>query len=109
MKKLVFGLLVAVSLVFSVGYAFAAVNISQTQWKLPDNGFGGGSRVHSTDTVLTYAELSALRNSLNDSMQARSAQLTYSGTFYFITMLRDGDVYWLCNGSGGRYRTAVET
>lgn len=42
-------------------------------------------------------------------MQSRSAQLTYSGSFYFITMVRDGDIYWLCNGNGGRYRTAVES
>ena len=108
MKKLVFGLLVAVSLVLSVGCAFATVDISQTHWKLPERGFSGGSRVHPVDTVLTYTDLSALRNSLNDSMQSRSAQLTYSGSFYFITMVRDGDIYWLCNGNGGRYRTAVE-
>lgn len=109
MKKLVFGLLVAVSLVLSVGCAFATVDISQTHWKLPDRGFSGGSRVYPVDTVLTYTDLSALRNSLNDSMQSRSAQLTYSGSFYFITMVRDGDIYWLCNGNGGRYRTAVES
>ena len=24
-------------------------------------------------------------------------------------MVRDGDIYWLCNGNGGRYRTAVES
>lgn len=42
-------------------------------------------------------------------MQSRSAQLTYSGSFYFITMVRDGDIYWLCNGNGGRYRTADES
>lgn len=109
MKKLVFGLCVAVSLVLSVGCAFATVDISQTHWKLPDRGFSGGSRVYPVDTVLTYTDLSALRNSLNDSMQSRSAQLTYSGSFYFITMVRDGDIYWLCNGNGGRYRTAVES
>jgi len=109
MKKLVFGLLVAVSLVLSVGCAFATVDISQTHWKLPDRGFSGGSRVYPVDTVLTYTDLSALRNSLNDSMQSRSAQLTYSGSFYFITMVRDGDIYWLCNGNGGRYRTADES
>lgn len=109
MKKLVFGLLVAVSLVLSVGCAFASVDISQTHWELPDRGFSGGSRVYPVDTVLTYTDLSALRNSLNDSMQSRSAQLTYSGSFYFITMVRDGDIYWLCNGNGGRYRTAVES
>lgn len=109
MKKLVFGLLVAVSLVLSVGCAFATVDISQTHWQLPDRGFSGGSRVYPVDTVLTYTDLSALRNSLNDSMQSRSAQLTYSGSFYFITMVRDGDIYWLCNGNGGRYRTAVES
>lgn len=109
MKKLVFGLLVAVSLVLSVGCAFATVDISQTHWELPDRGFSGGSRVYPVDTVLTYTDLSALRNSLNDSMQSRSAQLTYSGSFYFITMVRDGDIYWLCNGNGGRYRTAVES
>lgn len=109
MKKLVFGLLVAVSLGLSVGCAFATVDISQTHWKLPDRGFNGGSRVYPVDTVLTYTDLSALRNSLNDSMQSRSAQLTYSGSFYFITMVRDGDIYWLCNGNGGRYRTAVES
>lgn len=109
MKKLVFGLLVAVSLGLSVGCAFATVDISQTHWKLPDRGFSGGSRVYPVDTVLTYTDLSALRNSLNDSMQSRSAQLTYSGSFYFITMVRDGDIYWLCNGNGGRYRTAVES
>lgn len=109
MKKLVFGLLVAVSLVLSVGCAFATVDISQTHWKLPERGFSGGSRVYPVDTVLTYTDLSALRNSLNDSMQSRSAQLTYSGSFYFITMVRDGDIYWLCNGNGGRYRTADES
>lgn len=109
MKKLVFGLLVAVSLVLSVGCAFATVDISQTHWQLPDRGFSGGSRVYPVDTVLTYTDLSVLRNSLNDSMQSRSAQLTYSGSFYFITMVRDGDIYWLCNGNGGRYRTAVES
>ena len=47
MKKLVFGLLVAVSLGLSVGCAFATVDISQTHWKLPDRGFSGGSRVYA--------------------------------------------------------------
>lgn len=107
MKKLVFGLLVAVSLVLSVGCAFATVDISQTHWQLPDRGFSGGSRVYPVDTVLTYTDLSALRNSLNDSMQSRSAQLTHSGSFYFITMVRDGDIYWLCNGNGSTRTSPV--
>ena len=96
MKKLVFGLLVAVSLVLSVGCAFATVDISQTHWQLPDRGFSGGSRVYPVDTVLTYTDLSALRNSLNDSMQSRSAQLTYSGVSisspWFVTVIFIGFV-----------------
>ena len=108
MRKTAFALFLAIFLSLTVTPAFA-VDVSQTHWQLPPSGFGGGSRVNPADTVLSYSELSALRNSLNDSMEARRAQLSYAGTFYFITMTIDGDTYWLCNGSGGRYRTAEES
>lgn len=108
MRKTAFTLFLAIFLSLTVTPAFA-VDVSQAHWQLPSSGFGGGSRVNPVDTVLSYSELSALRNSVNDSMKSRRAQLTYAGTFYFITMTSGGDTYWLCNGSGGRYRTAEES
>lgn len=108
MRKTAFALFLAIFLSLTVTPAFA-VDVSQAHWQLPSSGFGGGSRVNPVDTVLSYSELSALRNSVNDSMKSRRAQLTYAGTFYFITMTSGGDTYWLCNGSGGRYRTAEES
>lgn len=109
---------VAASLIISlVTVSFAAEPaFEETKWCTPPTGFGGGSRVIRTDTVVTYAELSSMRQSVNWWLSAGqysgfhgTASLTYSGSFYYIQLVQDGSVYWLCNGSGGRYRTEVET
>ena len=109
---------VAASLIISlVTVSFAAEPAFEgTKWCTPPTGFGGGSRVIRTDTVVTYAELSSMRQSVNRWLSAGqysgfhgTASLTYSGSFYYIQLVQDGSVYWLCNGSGGRYRTEVET
>ena len=109
---------VAASLIISlVTVSFAAEPaFEETKWCTPPTGFGGGSRVIRTDTVVTYAELSSMRQSVNRWLSAGqysgfhgTASLTYSGSFYYIQLVQDGSVYWLCNGSGGRYRTEVET
>ena len=116
MKKIVAVLLVAISLLFSINFAFAdSVPLSSTQWVLPSNGFGGGSRANPVDTVLPYSDMASLLNSVNSGLKSGAysgftgkARISYTGSFYFITLVSDGDTYWLCNGSGGRYRTEPE-
>ena len=116
MKKIVAILLVAISLLFSINYAFAdSVPLSSTQWVLPSNGFGGGSRANPVDTVLPYSDMASLLSSVNSGLKSGAysgftgkARISYTGSFYFITLVLDGDTYWLCNGSGGRYRTEPE-
>lgn len=116
MKKIVAILLVAISLLFSINFAFAdSVPLSSTQWVLPSNGFGGGSRANPVDTVLPYSDMASLLNSVNSGLKSGAysgftgkARISYTGSFYFITLVSDGDTYWLCNGSGGRYRTEPE-
>lgn len=116
MKKIVAVLLVAISLLFSINFAFAdSVPLSSTQWVLPSNGFGGGSRANSVDTVLPYSDMASLLSSVNSGLKSGAysgftgkARISYTGSFYFITLVSDGDTYWLCNGSGGRYRTEPE-
>lgn len=116
MKKIVAVLLVAISLLFSINFAFAdSVPLSSTQWVLPSNGFGGGSRANPVDTVLPYSDMASLLNSVNSGLKSGAysgftgkARISYTGSFYFITLVSDGDTYWLCNGSCGRYRTEPE-
>lgn len=116
MKKIVAVLLVAISLLFSINFAFAdSVPLSSTQWVLPSNGFGGGSRANPVDTVLSYSDMASLLTSVNSGLKSGAysgftgkARISYTGSFYFITLVLDGDTYWLCNGSGGRYRTEPE-
>ena len=116
MKKIVAVLLVAISLLFSINFAFAdSVPLSSTQWVLPSNGFGGGSRANPVDTVLPYSDMASLLSSVNSGLKSGGysgftgkARISYTGSFYFITLVSDGDTYWLCNGSGGRYRTEPE-
>lgn len=116
MKKIVAVLLVAISLLFSINFAFAdSVPLSSTQWVLPSNGFGGGSRANPVDTVLPYSDMASLLNFVNSGLKSGAysgftgkARISYTGSFYFITLVSDGDTYWLCNGSGGRYRTEPE-
>lgn len=116
MKKIVAVLLVAISLLFSINFAFAdSVPLSSTQWVLPSNGFGGGSRANPVDTVLPYSDMASLLSSVNSGLKSGAysgftgkARISYTGSFYFITLVMDGDTYWLCNGSGGRYRTEPE-
>ena len=116
MKKIVAVLLVAISLLFSINFAFAdSVPLSSTQWVLPSNGFGGGSRANPVDTVLPYSDMASLLSSVNSGLKSGAysgftgkARTSYTGSFYFITLVSDGDTYWLCNGSGGRYRTEPE-
>lgn len=116
MKKIVAVLLVAISLLFSINFAFAdSVPLSSTQWVLPSNGFGGGSRANPVDTVLSYSDMASLLSSVNSGLKSGAysgftgkARISYTGSFYFITLVSDGDTYWLCNGSGGRYRTEPE-
>ena len=116
MKKIVAVSLVAISLLFSINFAFAdSVPLSSTQWVLPSNGFGGGSRANPVDTVLPYSDMASLLSSVNSGLKSGAysgftgkARISYTGSFYFITLVLDGDTYWLCNGSGGRYRTEPE-
>lgn len=116
MKKIVAVLLVAISLLFSINFAFAdSVPLSSAQWVLPSNGFGGGSRANPVDTVLPYSDMASLLSSVNSGLKSGAysgftgkARISYTGSFYFITLVLDGDTYWLCNGSGGRYRTEPE-
>ena len=116
MKKIVAVLLVAISLLFSINFAFTdSVPLSSTQWVLPSNGFGGGSRANPVDTVLPYSDMASLLSSVNSGLKSGAysgftgkARISYTGSFYFITLVSDGDTYWLCNGSGGRYRTEPE-
>lgn len=116
MKKIVAVLLVAISLLFSINFAFAdSIPLSSTQWVLPSNGFGGGSRANPVDTVLPYSDMASLLSSVNSGLKSGAysgftgkARISYTGSFYFITLVSDGDTYWLCNGSGGRYRTEPE-
>lgn len=117
MKKFVAGLIVAISILFSVGFAFAdSVSLSATHWALPSNGFGGGSRANSVDTVLSYSDMANLLSSVNSGLNSGAysefsgkARISYTGSFYFITLVQGDNTYWLCNGSGGRYRTAEES
>ena len=106
----------AISLLFSINFAFAdSIPLSSTQWVLPSNGFGGGSRANPVDTVLPYSDMASLLSSVNSGLKSGAysgftgkARISYTGSFYFITLVSDGDTYWLCNGSGGRYRTEPE-
>ena len=59
--------------------------------------------------------MAALLSSVNSGLKSGAysgftgkARISYTGSFYFITLVSDGDTYWLCNGSGGRYRTEPE-
>ena len=59
--------------------------------------------------------MASLLSSVNSGLKSGAysgftgkARISYTGSFYFITLVSDGDTYWLCNGSGGRYRTEPE-
>lgn len=101
--------------VITISYA-AVPSFSATQWCVPPTGFGGGSRVIPTDTIVSYSDLRDYRTAVNKWLSEGqysgfhgTASLTYTGSFYFIQLVQDGNVYWLCNGSGGRYRTETES
>lgn len=101
--------------VITISYA-AAPSFAATKWCAPPTGFGGGSRVIPTDTIVSYSNLRDYRTAVNKWLSEGqysgfhgTASLTYTGSFYFIQLVQDGNVYWLCNGSGGRYRTEVES
>lgn len=101
--------------VITISYA-AAPSFAATKWCTPPTGFGGGSRVIPTDTIVSYSNLRDYRTAVNKWLSEGqysgfhgTASLTYTGSFYFIQLVQDGNVYWLCNGSGGRYRTEVES
>lgn len=116
--KRIYGFLVASILCLSaitVSYA-AAPSFAATKWCPPPTGFGGGSRVIPTDTIVSYSDLRDYRTAVNKWLSEGqysgfhgTASLTYTGSFYFIQLVQDGNVYWLCNGSGGRYRTDEES
>ena len=116
--KRICGFLVASILCLSaitVSYA-AAPSFAATKWCPPPTGFGGGSRVIPTDTIVSYSDLRDYRTAVNKWLSEGqysgfhgTASLTYTGSFYFIQLVQDGNVYWLCNGSGGRYRTDEES
>lgn len=116
--KWICGFLVASILCLSaitVSYA-AAPSFAATKWCPPPTGFGGGSRVIPTDTIVSYSDLRDYRTAVNKWLSEGqysgfhgTASLTYTGSFYFIQLVQDGNVYWLCNGSGGRYRTDEES
>lgn len=101
--------------VITISYA-AAPSFAATKWCTPPTGFGGGSRVIPSDTIVSYSNLRDYRTAVNKWLSEGqysgfhgTASLTYTGSFYFIQLVQDGNVYWLCNGSGGRYRTEVES
>lgn len=101
--------------VITISYAVVP-SFSATQWCVPPTGFGGGSRVIPTDTIVSYSDLRDYRMAVNKWLSEGqysgfhgTASLTYTGSFYFIQLVQDGNVYWLCNGSGGRYRTEAES
>ena len=116
MKRVIVFLLACFLILSSVSVSFAAAPVlSATRWCSPLSGFGGGSRVVPTDTVISYSDLCAYRSAANSwlgsgmypGFHGRST-IVYTGSFYYIQMMQDGDIYWLCNSSGGRYRTQVE-
>ena len=116
MKRVIVFLLACFLILSSVSVSFAAAPVlSATRWCSPSSGFGGGSRVVPTDTVISYSDLCAYRSAANSWLGSGMypgfhgrATIVYTGSFYYIQMMQDGDIYWLCNSSGGRYRTQVE-
>ena len=116
MKRVIVFLLACFLIFSSVSVSFAAAPVlSATRWCSPPSGFGGGSRVVPTDTVISYSDLCDYRSSANRWLGSGMypgfhgyATIVYTGSFYFIQMVQDGDTYWLCNSNGGRYRTQAE-
>ena len=85
----------------TVSYA-AAPSFSATKWCTPPTGFGGGSRVIPSDTIVPYSDLRDYRTAVNKWLSEGqysgfhgTASLTYTGSFYFIQLVQDGNVYWL--------------
>ena len=117
MKRICAFLAAAILCLTVITISYAAVpSFSATQWCVPPTGFGGGSRVIPTDTIVSYSDLRDYRTAVNKWLSEGqysgfhgTASLTYTGSFYFIQLVQDGNVYWLCNGSGGRYRTETES
>lgn len=116
MKRVIVFLLACFLILSSVSVSFAAAPVlSATRWCSPSSGFGGGSRVIPTDTVISYSDLCDYRSSANRWLGSGMypgfhgyATIVYTGSFYYIQMIQDSDTYWLCNSSGGRYRTRAE-
>lgn len=116
MKRVIVFLLACFLILSSVSVSFAAAPVlSATKWCSPPSGFGGGSRVVPTDTVISYSDLCDYRSSANRWLGSGMypgfhgyATIVYTGSFYYIQLIQDGDTYWLCNLSGGRYRTRAE-
>ena len=116
MKRVIVFLLACFLILSSVSVSFAAAPVlSATMWCSPPSGFGGGSRVIPTDTVISYSDLCDYRSSANRWLGSGMypgfhgyATIVYTGSFYYIQLIQDGDTYWLCNSSGGRYRTRAE-
>lgn len=116
MKRVIVFLLACFLILSSVSVSFAAAPVlSATRWCSPPSGFGGGSRVIPTDTVISYSDLCDYRSSANRWLGSGMypgfhgyATIVYTGSFYYIQLIQDGDTYWLCNSGGGRYRTRAE-
>lgn len=116
MKRVIVFFLACFLILSSVSVSLAAAPVlSATRWCSPSSGFGGGSRVIPTDTVISYSDLCDYRSSANRWLGSGMypgfhgyATIVYTGSFYYIQMTQDGDTYWLCNSSGGRYRTRAE-
>ncbi len=116
MKRVIVFLLACFLILSSVSVSFAAAPVlSATKWCSPPSGFGGGSRVVPTDTVISYSDLCDYRSSANRWLGSGMypgfhgyATIVYTGSFYYIQLIQDSDTYWLCNSSGGRYRTQAE-
>ena len=116
MKRVIVFLLACFLILSSVSVSFAAAPVlSATKWCSPPSGFGGGSRVIPTDTVIPYSDLCDYRSSANRWLGSGMypgfhgyATIVYTGSFYYIQLIQDGDTYWLCNSGGGRYRTRAE-
>lgn len=116
MKRVIVFFLACFLILASVSVSFAAAPVlSATRWCSPPSGFGGGSRVIPTDTVISYSDLCDYRSSANRWLGSGMypgfhgcATIVYTGSFYYIQLIQDGDTYWLCNSGGGRYRTRAE-
>ena len=78
MKRVIVFLLACFLILSSVSVSFAAAPVlSATRWCSPPSGFGGGSRVVPTDTVISYSDLCDYRSSANRWLGSGSSLASY--------------------------------